>query len=328
MSKAISKDKKLKYIAAGLGAVLIVSALLLVISLWERGQGTFDGESGAESVFTHEGVEYAPKSGVETFLVMGLDSFDGEGDKGGYSNDRQADFLMLLVFDNESRTTAAVHINRDTLVDVNLLGVAGNTISTERKQIALAYNEGNGREVSCRNTADSVSSLLCGIKVNHYVSLTMDSVAVFNDLVGGVELEIMDDFTGIDDSLVKGQTLRLSGEQALTYVRSRQGLEDSSNSTRMVRQQQYLNALYNSTVAKLAEDEQFVASAALRMGEYIVSDRSVTQLEDILRRFSDYEFTGIRSIAGETVMGEQFYEFHADETAVRSLVAELFYVAK
>lgn len=328
MNNANTKDKKLKYIAAFLAVVMVAAAILLVINLWERGQGTFEGEGDAESVFTHEGVEYTSKSGVETFLVMGLDSAKGEEDEGAYNNDKQADFIMLLVFDNANKSTTAIHINRDTMADVNLLGVAGGKLGTEKKQIALAYNEGNGREVSCRNTADSVASLLCGIKVNHYLSVTMDAVAVFNDLVGGVELEIKDDFTGIDESLVKGQTVRLTGEQALTYVRSRQGLEDSSNSTRMVRQKQYLKELYTCTKTKMAEDEQFVTEAALRMGEYIVSDRSATQLGDIMRRLAEYELTGIRDIEGEMVLGEQFYEFHADESAVKSLVAELFYVAK
>ena len=38
--------------------------------------------------------------------------------------------------------------------------------------------------------------------------------------------------------------MTLQGEQALRYVRTRYGLEDSTNSTRMARQQQYINALY------------------------------------------------------------------------------------
>ena len=75
----------------------------------------------------------------------------------------------------------------------------------------------------------------------------MDAVPVFNDLVGGVEIEVLDDFTGIDDTLVKGKTVTLMDEHALHYVRTRKDLEDSSNSTRMKRQQQYINALYEKT---------------------------------------------------------------------------------
>mgnify|MGYP000585160404 FL=1 len=68
----------------------------------------------------------------------------------------------------------------------------------------------------------------------------MDAVPILNDLLGGVEVTVLDDFSGIDDTLIKGETVTLHGDHALTYVRERYGLEDSSNSTRMVRQRQYM----------------------------------------------------------------------------------------
>ena len=39
-------------------------------------------------------------------------------------------------------------------------------------------------------------NFLMDVKIDHYISLTMDSVAVMNDLVGGVEVTVLDDFLG------------------------------------------------------------------------------------------------------------------------------------
>ncbi|MBR2432598.1 MAG: LCP family protein, partial [Clostridia bacterium] len=237
----LDKPPYLKIVAVSVVILLVVIAGLVALQQWEARKGKFQKENFGSSSITYQGEEYVLKENVETFLVLGLDKFEGTSSADSYNNDMQADFLMLFVFDNDAKKCTAIHINRDTITDVNILGVAGNKIATVKKQIALAHTYGNGRDISCRNTADSLSSMLGGMRINHYVSVTLDSVPVFNDLVGGVELEILDDFTGIDDTLVKGETVTLMGEHALKYVRTRAGLEDSTNSTRMVRQRQYIN---------------------------------------------------------------------------------------
>lgn len=317
-----------RYGIAAFALIFLFSAALLGLSLWENQQSEFPVPETGDAVVTYEGNEYVMKDSLETFLVMGLDKFEGETTSDAYNNDQQADFLLLLVFDDAAKTCSAIHINRDTMADVNVLGVAGQKINTVTKQIALAHTYGNGREMSCRNTADAVSELLHGMKVNHYVSLTMDSVPVLNDLLGGVEVVVRDDFSAIDPTLVKDEKVVLMGEQALTYVRTRRGLEDSSNSTRMQRQRQYLSALYEKLQQRMAEDEEFVVEASLSMSDYIVSDRSVTRLQELVKKFGEYDFIGIRSMEGENVLGEKFIEFYPREDSVRSIVMDLFYTPK
>lgn len=313
-----------------IGCVVVICAFLAVIGFvllqnWEANNGRFEEHAYGSSVIEHNGKKYALKKNVETFLVMGLDKFGNEAVSDSYNNDRQADFLMLFVLDNDTKQYTALHINRDTMVDVNVLGVAGNKVDTLFKQIALAHTYGNGDDVSCRNTADSVSSLLKGMKINHYVSVTMDTIPILNDLVGGVEVEILDDFSGIDSTLVKGETVRLNGEQALLYVRERQGLADSSNVTRMNRQKQYVNALYALMYERMEADEEFVVEASLKIADYIVSDRSVTQLQAISQKLHQYEFSGIQNIEGEAKQGEEFMEFYPDEKALQDMIVDLFY---
>lgn len=326
-----AKDTKGLYFKCALVVILVVSLIsvaFLVLSEWEKHQGLFPNHGIDEGILIYNDVEYVPKNNIETFLVMGLDKYEGTSVNDSYNNDQQADFLMLFIFDNEAKKCSTIHINRDTMTDVNVLGVAGNRVDTVTKQIALAHTYGNGGDVSCRNTADAVSELLMGVRINHYISLAMDSVMVMNDLVDGVEITVLEDFTEIDNTMVKGNTVTLIGEQALHYVRTRYGLEDSSNSTRMERQQQYINALYDKYIQKIESDEEFIIEASLAMSDYIVSDRSVTQLQELGKKFAEYEFVEIEDFDGDTVLGEKFMEFYPYDDSIINTVIANFYEPK
>ena len=321
-----SKNKHLQFIAVILLIVFLLSAVLVFVSVWERlsGEPFFNSGETIAPTFTYNDEEYVLKDGVETVLLLGLDKFDGEIDSSAYNNDKQSDFVMLLVIDNNNRKCTAIHLNRDTMVEINKLGLAGEKVGTVNKQLALAHTYGNGREVSCRNVADAVSNLLLGIKIDHYISVPMDAVSEFNDLVGGVEVEVLDDFTAIDPELKEGATVTLTGEQALAYVRARKGLEDPSNSRRMARQKQYLEALYRRT-NQCMQEEGFVSKTALSMTNYLVSDCSGNKLESLLTRYAEQPLDAIHSLDGESVQGEQFMEFYPDTDDLVQTVIECFY---
>ncbi len=330
MSKTYTTKEKrvrnLKYVAIILASILLVSSALLMVRLWENKQAQFPTqESVTASVnIEHKGVEYRLKDGVEAVLVLGLDKFEG-ADSDSYNNDKQADFLMLLVADHENKVCSALHINRDTIAEMSILGVAGDKVGTVRKQIALAHTYGNGREVSCRNTADSVSKLLLNVPIDRYVSVKMDAVAVYNDLIGGVEVTVLDDFTGIDDTLVQGETVTLYGEHALNYVRTRYGLDDSTNSRRMVRQRQYIEALYQKTLTVAEGDDSFVVNAAAKLADFLITNYTGNGLQSFAERISDYTFAEISALDGRIVKGEEHMEFYPYESSVKETVINLFY---
>lgn len=321
----------LKYAAVILLIVCLIAAGLLLLKLWERGRDRFAASDALNGVVTHNGQEYVRKENIETFLVLGLDRYADADVSDSHGSGVQADFLMLFVFDNENEQCTALHINRDTMTAVNQLSIGGTAvIATYTKQIALAYNyvEDDNDKIRCGNTKDSVQTLLKGVAVNHYLALTMDFVPAMNDLVGGVEVTVLDDFTGIDDTLVKGEKVTLMGEQALRYVRTRYGLEDSSNSHRMARQQQYVAALYDAAMSRVQGDEAFVLDMVTTMDEYLVYDSSDQKMQQFAEKFGAYEFLGIREMEGESKVGAEFMEFYPDEDFVWELVIDLFYRPK
>jgi LCP family protein required for cell wall assembly len=332
MNSNTNSDNKrslaIKIVSLILAVVFVVSVILLAVEIYDRNHYQFESSTSAlDKSITYNGNDYVLNDDLETLLVLGLDKF-GETSVNSYNNDKQADFLLLFVIDNNSKTYKIIHLNRDSMVEMNVLGVAGDKIDTAVKQLALSHTYGNGKEVSCRNVANAVSGMLLGAEIDHYVSATMDAVGVYNELVGGVTVEVLDDFTAIDKSMVMGETITLTGDQALKYVRSRDGLDDPSNERRMVRQKQYLEALSSKTRQIISDDKSFVSKAGLEMSKFVVSDCSVNKLESYMNKLSEYDLISFLDIDGSTVVGEEFLEFYPNEASVKEVVINCFYTMK
>lgn len=329
MGKLRIKRHHLRGIAILLAVVLVISAALMFLEVWEQNQGKDTEYADFPKNVTYGGKEYVAKDNIETLLLLGLDQYEGESTAESHESGVQTDFLMLFVFDNKAETCTAVQINRDTMTKVKKLSIGGTSVvDTYTKQVALAYNyvADDNSKIRCRNTKDSVEEILLGIDIDHYLALTMDAVPVVNDLAGGVELEIKDDFSTIDASLVKGEKAKLTGEQALLYVRARKGLEDDSNLARMERQRQYINALYEKLLSNMQSDEEFAVTLAEEMNDYVVYDSSNQKMKKIAEKFDTFEFLGIREIEGESKLGEEFMEFYPKEASLWEVVLDLFYL--
>ncbi len=336
MGKA-RKDNKNKIFKIAVIALLVVFLLVGAfagLKIWEEYNGKYGDEDLGAQYLEHNGKKYTLKTdGIETFLVMGLDKYEGDVLADSYNNDQQADFLMLIVFDNYAKEYSAIHINRDTMTDMNILSAdKQKPIGTVNKQVALAHTYGDGGSASRKNTVDAVKNILFNREQGHFtspninfVSLKMDTVVKINDMVGGVEVEVLDDFTGVDETLVKGQKVTLTGEQALRYVRTRKGLEDSSNSTRMQRQRQYLNALHSKIVQIMENNSDFSSDVVNELEGYFDTDYNIKALPGIVKKLSEYTFVEINGIEGENKMGEKFIEFYPDEKSVKDVVVSLFY---
>ena len=326
-----TKKSYLKYVAILLGAIFLIAAFFLILTIWEGRQGSFPDRAEQLGVLTHEGREYVRNDQVETYLVIGLDRYGDSNVSDSHGTGVQADFLMLLAFNNETKQSSALQINRDAMTKVNRLSIGGTAVvGTYDAQIALAYNYVNddNDKIRCRNTIDSVEALLKGVDVDHYFAVTMDAVPASCDLVGGVEVTLLEDMVSAEETLKKGEKITLTGDRALAYVRTRYGLEDSSNSTRMGRQQQYINAWYDKVMDRIHADEGFIIELVDTMDDYVVYDSSDQKMQKLVEKFDEYEFLGIQELEGQSELGEEFVEFYVDEEAALETVIEMFYVPK
>ncbi|MBQ1263313.1 MAG: LCP family protein [Oscillospiraceae bacterium] len=309
-------------------AVTIITLLILFGKNWQGGLPWDNSEEDARKTITYEGKEYQLRDNVQTILIMGIDNAEDEASLDSYNNDKQADFLSLLVLDRDNNTVKTLQIDRDTMAEINILGVDGDSVGVKTAQLSLAYSYGSGKKDSCKNTVKAVSKFLYETPIDHYISITMDAASELNDMLGGVEVTILDDFTVFDKSLVKGETVLLNGKQALTYVRSRSDIGDETNVSRMKRQRQYIDALYKKLTKTVSEDKLFISKVGIKLSKYMVSDCTVPQLERIARFVSQYDTDSVVEIKGESKQGEQHVEFYPDESALRKQIVELFYEPK
>ena len=286
---------------------------------------TEENDSVEIATLFYNGQQYAYKERLTSLLILGID--DAElAESAAARNQSQADFLLLAVFDPDSRECTLIQLNRDTMCDVPMLDADGNYIGLVNEQLALSHTYGNGMESSCENTVFAVSRLLYGVEIGNYFAVTMDAIPVLNDLVGGVTVTIEDDFSGVDPTLVMGETVTLTAENVEHFVRSRMNMvDDPTNIARMRRQRDYMTALFSSLSSAVKKDSAFVVEAYSAMAGSLVTDCSIDEMSDYSERFSGYTLSEIVTPEGESVKGEKFMEFYVDEAALQELVIETFY---
>ncbi len=324
----ISK-KRLLVVFTVLLIVLVFSLLLYGIYIWDNRTGDHplpsdSSPSTDRAELFVDGKKYTLKENIQSLMFIGIDSYESISSE-MYINDRQADFLTLLILDHANKSYSALQINRDTMTRIQTIGLTGENGGSTVAQIALAHAYGTGTKDSSRNTVKAASNLLYGVNIPHYITLPMNSVSVLNDAVGGVSVELLDDFTVLDPAFKKGETVTLKGEQATAYVRYRGELEDSTNIARMARQRQYIAAWMQNLEDAMQKDENFSSRLALDISDDLISDLTVDQLSELSECFMDYEFNGVLEIAGESKQGEKYMEFYVDEDALQKQVLDLFY---
>ncbi len=316
--------RRYKAVIIALCCLLVLVTVICVFGLIERlfnKSNTISGgnnDSGLTGEITYNGEVYRKNASVKTMLLMGIDSKDGE------DVSHQADFLVMLVMNTKDKSYRLLHINRDTMTEVRELNRYGETVRTFKGQIALAHAYGENEVARCNNAVNSVKKLLYGAPVDYYMSMTMDAVSIINDKVGGITVTVKDDFSAVDPTLKKGETVTLTGEQALTYVRARGGMEEPTNLARMERQKEYLTAF----IERLSDlDGDKMVSVMTSAGDYLKYSCSPDQLSQMFTDLKDYTFNGITSLEGEVSVGE-FAEYHVNEDSLRRLIVELFYLKK
>lgn len=274
-----------------------------------------------------DGKEYFPRQNITTVLVLGIDRTGPVEDSGSYQNPGAADLALVLTFDHARGVCDVLQFNRDSMVEMPVLGVGGKPAGTAFGQLALCYTYGSGLEDSCENAKETISRLLYGLQIDYYVAMHMDAIPIFNDAVGGVTVEITEDFSQVDSSIPMG-TVTLLGDQAVTFVRSRKGVGDQLNLSRIDRQQAYAQGFIAAFKAKQAKGTKFLMDAYEAASPYLITNCSPAAISAMVERYGNYKLDRILTPPGENVLGEQYYEFHIDEKALDEMILELFYAEK
>ena len=276
---------------------------------------------------TRNGKEYFPRQDVTVMMVLGIDQYGPVESSNYYRNQGSADSIMLLVFDESNEDCTVLYLNRDTMLTMDVLGVRGEYAGTTYGQLALAHTYGTGLEDSCVNMKNTLMNYIHGMTIDYYVAMKMDAIPILNDAVGGVTVNVKDDFSAVNPTITMGE-LTLQGDQVIDYVRTRKDVGDQKNVTRMERQKDYVNGFLKKLMEKEQTDVEFALRLYEQVAPYIVTDCSSTTLSGMLDRYTEFELKEVVTPEGDNVIGEEYYEFYPDKEKLDELIVRLFYAQK
>ncbi len=267
---------------------------------------------------------WAQRPNITPILLIGYDKTDGST-RTGYRSGGQSDFLLLLVIDHEANTVRQLQIDRDTMAAVSVLGVTGHPAGTRTMQICLSHAFGKTIEQNDASTLEAVTNLLEGVPVEYTISMNITSIGRMNRLLGGVTVTIQDDFSAVDPAMVPGRTLKLTDEQAETFVRSRMQIADGTNEARMMRQKTYMLAAMDLMMNRLREDSGYANTLLNGITEFTNTNMTRGRMLNEMKSASGYEIRPVEYIEGEHVERGGFMQFDANEESIIRWVLDAFY---
>ncbi len=284
-------------------------------------------EKWQEGWVRYEGKIYAYNEDIRTFLFMGIDKNSDVKEVKEGTNGGQADALFLAVMNPHKKSIQVIGINRNTMTDIDVYDKEGEYVNTTKAQIAVQHGFGNGMEESCEYQMKAVTNLFYNLPVHGYAAINMSAIATINDAVGGVSVNVLEDLTQADKKLVKGADVHLMGKTAFWYVKYRNTKEFGSADMRLARQKQYLNGFINEAKKAAKKDITVALDLYQAVIPQMVTNITLDEVAYLAPILADYDFNSENffMIEGETVMGERFEEFYADEDALYKLILEVFY---
>jgi LCP family protein required for cell wall assembly len=174
-------------------------------------------------------------------LIVGSDKCEDDSGCAGRGSANLNDVTMLLHVSADQTNAVAVSIPRDLVVPIPSCPAedgSGNNYAMAGRPINETLFYGG---LPC--TVLTVEALT-GLDIQFAGLITFNGVIQMTDAVGGVDVcvtePIFDKYTGLN---VPAGVSNLSGGQALAFLRTRHGVGDGSDLTRISSQQVYLSSL-------------------------------------------------------------------------------------
>ena len=267
----------------------------------------------------------------ETYLIMGTDK---TGADSKVYQGSMSDFLMLVIVDKTDNNYSFLPINRDTMSEVRLIQDDGTGVATAELQLCTAHWYGGNAEQSCANTVESISKLFGGLKINGYYAIPMDEIPKLNHSVGGVTVTLLEDFQDIDRQMKKGETLALSDEQAYRYIHDRYGVGDEKNTSRMKRQQQYMEAFFTKAKEKTKSDKAYVGQLFREFEQTATTNLTAKKISGLTNRLIKGTQKGFFEIKGTSKIGKALgdgidhAEFYPDKESIIDVLTKIYGLKK
>lgn len=283
-----------------------------------------------EGLVLRNGKKYKYNEKLINILCMGIDKTTQEAmeSSGSAGESGQADTIFLLTLNLADNTMKITAISRDTMTEIDMYDSKGNYTGKSKNHLALAYAYGDGNEKSGEMMVSAVSNLLYELPIHGYAAVRMDAIEKINDSVGGVSVTLPEDMRLGDGQYSKGEKVRLSGEQAMSFIRHRTYDMEGSNNFRMERQKQYAISFIGAAKTALRRNPMMAADLYQALTADMVTSIGIDEAVYLASLLPGIRFStdDIQTLAGTVKQADLYEEFYIDEEALLETIFDTFYV--
>lgn len=334
--KSRQQRKQQKMLILGLAAAVVFVGLAAAVVVNKLNEQKNYHVTGANSVDVGAGYRYTEYNGkkyqynnrVTTLLYAGLDSFDELKQTATYGDKARADSIMLIVLDEASKKMSVVAINRDTMTEVHRFSRNGGDLGTYVTHLGYAYANGDGGTASCENLKTAVSTLFNDLPIDGYMVSNQTSIAMINDLVGGVTVTVPNnDLATQYPELTEGNIVTLDESNVRAYVQQRDTAVDFSNEGRIERQKSFVLSFMDEFGTLVKDNSMQVWDELEECSDWMQTDITKNRYLSLADAFSQTNLApdSYYILEGEDQLGELHDEFYYDEDALQELIIKLFY---
>ncbi|KQV26812.1 MULTISPECIES: LCP family protein [unclassified Microcella] len=231
----------LAVISSALAIVLVSGVSVAAITLTQLDANidevVLTGANGEERVIPTVG-EW---EGGFNVLIVGVDNAEGQRDEAERDGATLNDVNILVHVAEDQQSAVAVSIPRDLVVPIPECPLPDGR--TSYAMSAQPFNAAYG--VGGLNCVVLAAEALTGLEIPYAGTISFDGVAMMSTAVGGVDVcidaPIDDPYTGLD--LPTAGTHTVEGYTALAFLRTRHGVGDGSDLSRISSQQVYMSSL-------------------------------------------------------------------------------------
>ncbi len=228
-------------IAAGLAVVLVSGASVAAITLAQLDANIDEVVLTGANGEVRELPTVGEWEGGFNVLIVGVDNAEGQQDQRERDGATLNDVNILVHVAEDQQSAVAVSIPRDLVVPIPECPQedGGTSWAMSAQPFNSAYSVGG------LNCVVLTAEALTGLSIPYAGTISFDGVAMMSTAVGGVDVcvdaPINDPYTGLD--LPTAGTHTVEGYTALAFLRTRYGVGDGSDLSRISNQQVYMSSL-------------------------------------------------------------------------------------
>jgi LCP family protein required for cell wall assembly len=231
----------LKLVAVALAVVLVSGFSVATATVWKFSTAINDNAIDISDPDDTTPPQIGAITGSFNILVVGVDNDADQAESFGERDATLNDVNILLHVSADHTTATVVSLPRD-LITAQPACTDPETGDTSSAQRNVALNTSFARGgLSC---VVSTVSALTDLEIDYAAQMSFNAVVQMTDAVGGVSVCLDGDIVDTDSGLnLPAGTNVISGQTALSFLRTRHGVGDGSDLSRISSQQVYMSAL-------------------------------------------------------------------------------------